>query len=122
MQFAIQCFRLKEIPELFVKWMKFHSGVNMYAAINSEITNSSWFCTFFSATIIGINFGEFINTELEESTQHYISFYYVIAIGALGYFPSYTLGAMMAAQLFETAKVEIPGLEAKIEKVLKMSA
>ena len=29
-------------------------------------------------------------------------------LGALGYFPSYTLGAMIAAQLFEKVKVDIP--------------
>ena len=37
--------------------------------------------------------------------------------GALGYFPSYTLGAMMAAQLFETAHKEIPSLDEKIKQV-----
>lgn len=36
------------------------------------------------------------------------------SLGALGYFPSYTLGAMMAAQLFETAEKEIPGLRGKL--------
>ena len=43
--------------------------------------------------------------------------YVTFPTGALGYFPSYTLGAMMAAQLYETAKKEIPDLEKKIEKV-----
>lgn len=43
--------------------------------------------------------------------------YVIFSTGALGYFPSYTLGAMMAAQLYETAKKEIPELEKKIEKV-----
>ena len=32
------------------------------------------------------------------------------------YFPSYTLGAMMAAQLFETAEKAIPDLRGKIAK------
>ncbi|KAM3570626.1 hypothetical protein VYU27_007320 [Nannochloropsis oceanica] len=38
------------------------------------------------------------------------------AVGALGYFPSYTLGAMMAAQLFAQARREIEGLEGQIEQ------
>lgn len=33
------------------------------------------------------------------------------SMGAIGYFPTYTLGTLYAAQLFETAKREIPGLE-----------
>eukprot|EP01035_Chromulina_nebulosa_P019725 gene19725-25653_t len=36
--------------------------------------------------------------------------------GAFGYFPSYSLGAMIAAQLFETAEKEIPDLRVKISK------
>eukprot|EP00624_Nannochloropsis_granulata_P006668 evm.model.NODE_50279_length_19378_cov_37.169006.1 len=36
------------------------------------------------------------------------------AVGALGYFPSYTLGAMMAAQLYAQARKEIDGLEGQI--------
>jgi carboxypeptidase Taq len=32
--------------------------------------------------------------------------------GAFGYFPSYTLGAMAAAQLMQAAKRDVPGLEA----------
>jgi carboxypeptidase Taq len=32
--------------------------------------------------------------------------------GAFGYFPSYTLGAMSAAQLMEAARAQVPGLEA----------
>jgi len=36
--------------------------------------------------------------------------------GAIGYFPSYSLGAMMATQLFRQAKKEISNLEEKIEK------
>ena len=35
---------------------------------------------------------------------------------ATRYFPSYTLGAMMAAQLFETAEKAIPDLRNKIAK------
>jgi carboxypeptidase Taq len=31
--------------------------------------------------------------------------------GAFGYFPSYTLGAMSAAQLMEAARAQVPGLE-----------
>lgn len=34
--------------------------------------------------------------------------------GAFGYFPSYTLGAMYAAQLFNAAQQHLPGLEEKI--------
>ena len=34
--------------------------------------------------------------------------------GAMGYFPTYTLGAMYAAQIFETAKTHIPDLENQI--------
>jgi Zn-dependent M32 family carboxypeptidase len=36
------------------------------------------------------------------------------AVGALGYFPSYTLGAMMAAQLWVSAERAIPSLSAEI--------
>mmetsp|Transcript_8164 Transcript_8164/g.19886 ORF Transcript_8164/g.19886 Transcript_8164/m.19886 type:complete len:574 (+) Transcript_8164:16-1737(+) len=36
--------------------------------------------------------------------------------GAFGYFPSYSLGAMMATQLFDQAKEEMPSLEADIRK------
>lgn len=31
-------------------------------------------------------------------------------VGGFGYFPNYTLGAMLAAQLFETAQAAVPGL------------
>jgi carboxypeptidase Taq len=34
--------------------------------------------------------------------------------GAFGYFPSYTLGAMYAAQLFNAAKLALPQLESDI--------
>ena len=33
------------------------------------------------------------------------------SMGAIGYFPTYTLGTLLAAQLFEKARVEVPGLE-----------
>ena len=36
------------------------------------------------------------------------------SFGAIGYFPSYTLGAIMAAQIFDAAKAAIPDLEAKV--------
>ena len=36
--------------------------------------------------------------------------------GAFGYFPSYTLGALIAAQLFEAAAKALPTLEAQIER------
>ena len=36
--------------------------------------------------------------------------------GAFGYFPSYSLGAMIAAQLFEKATEDIPDLSGKIER------
>ena len=38
------------------------------------------------------------------------------SFGAVGYFPSYTLGAIMAAQIFEAAGRDIPDLDAKISK------
>lgn len=38
------------------------------------------------------------------------------AVGAIGYFPCYTVGAMMAAQLFEAAKKALPELEAALAK------
>jgi len=37
-------------------------------------------------------------------------------VGAIGYFPSYTLGAMMAVQFYNEAKKQIPDLESKISK------
>ncbi|MBN4054199.1 carboxypeptidase M32 [Nitrospira defluvii] len=36
--------------------------------------------------------------------------------GAFGYFPTYTLGNLYAAQFFKQAKIEIPDLEPEIEK------
>ncbi|NBO19482.1 MAG: hypothetical protein EBV03_09715 [Proteobacteria bacterium] len=36
--------------------------------------------------------------------------------GAFGYFPTYTLGAMTAAQLFDAARKAIPGLPEHIRK------
>ncbi len=36
--------------------------------------------------------------------------------GAIGYFPTYTLGAMVAAQLFEAATKKIPQLESQLER------
>ena len=36
------------------------------------------------------------------------------SFGAIGYFPSYTLGAIMAAQIFEAATAELPALAAQI--------
>jgi carboxypeptidase Taq len=36
--------------------------------------------------------------------------------GLLGYFPSYTLGAMIAAQLFEAAENEMPDIRNKIRR------
>ena len=36
--------------------------------------------------------------------------------GSFGYFPSYTLGNLAAAQIYDRAKQEIPGLEAKIAR------
>ena len=37
-------------------------------------------------------------------------------LGLLGYFPTYTIGAVMAAQLFEAAKAALPGLEDAIRR------
>jgi carboxypeptidase Taq len=36
--------------------------------------------------------------------------------GAMGYFPTYTLGAMYAAQIYETARAAIPNLEESLSK------
>jgi len=36
------------------------------------------------------------------------------SLGALGYFPTYTLGNLMSAQLFDQAKKDLPGLDAQI--------
>ncbi len=38
------------------------------------------------------------------------------SIGAIGYFPTYTLGNLYAAQFSETAKKQLPKLEAQLEK------
>ena len=38
------------------------------------------------------------------------------AVGALGYFPSYTLGSLMAAQLYAQACVDLPGLEEELSQ------
>lgn len=38
------------------------------------------------------------------------------ACGAIGYFPSYTMGAMIAAQIYATAKSKIPNLESEFTK------
>jgi carboxypeptidase Taq len=39
------------------------------------------------------------------------------SMGALGYFPTYTLGAMYATQIFIAARKEIPDLDTLISKV-----
>ncbi len=36
------------------------------------------------------------------------------SLGALGYFPTYSLGNLMSAQLFDQAKQDLPGLDAQI--------
>ncbi|KAJ1461188.1 M32, carboxypeptidase Taq metallopeptidase peptidase [Pelagophyceae sp. CCMP2097] len=38
------------------------------------------------------------------------------SFGAIGYFPSYTLGAIMAAQLFQAASAQLPSLDEDIAK------
>jgi carboxypeptidase Taq len=38
------------------------------------------------------------------------------AVGAIGYFPCYTLGAMLAAQLFDAARAALPDLDADLAK------
>lgn len=38
------------------------------------------------------------------------------SMGAIGYFPTYTLGNLYAAQFFDTAKKEIPAFEALLQK------
>jgi carboxypeptidase Taq len=36
------------------------------------------------------------------------------AVGSFGYFPSYALGAVIAAQLYETLRTDVPGLEEQL--------
>jgi len=36
--------------------------------------------------------------------------------GLIGYFPTYTLGNLIAAQLWETLRAELPGVDAQIER------
>lgn len=38
------------------------------------------------------------------------------SMGAIGYFPTYTLGTLLAAQLFEKARADLPGLEEGFSK------
>jgi carboxypeptidase Taq len=38
------------------------------------------------------------------------------AVGSFGYFPSYALGAVMAAQLYETLRTEVPELDEQLSK------
>ncbi len=38
------------------------------------------------------------------------------SLGAIGYFPTYTLGNLYAAQFYEQAQKEIPGLTSEIEQ------
>ncbi len=38
------------------------------------------------------------------------------ACGDFGYFPTYTLGAIAAAQLFEAARVQVPGVDSALAK------
>lgn len=37
------------------------------------------------------------------------------SIGAFGYFPSYTLGAVMACQFLEAARKDLPDLDSSLE-------
>jgi carboxypeptidase Taq len=37
------------------------------------------------------------------------------SLGAIGYFPTYTLGNLMAAQMWESARRDLPGLDADLE-------
>lgn len=37
------------------------------------------------------------------------------SVGAFGYFPSYTLGAVMACQFLEAARLALPDLESSLE-------
>lgn len=53
-------------------------------------------------------------TRESKPTNHLSSSHTPIAIG---YFPSYTLGAMTAAQLYEAAKAEMPALEQDLAAV-----
>ena len=38
------------------------------------------------------------------------------AVGAFGYFPSYALGAVIAAQLYESLRAELPGLDEQLAR------
>src|ERR1700729_319223 len=38
------------------------------------------------------------------------------AVGSFGYFPSYALGAVIAAQLYESMRAELPGLDAQLAR------
>lgn len=37
------------------------------------------------------------------------------SVGAFGYFPSYTLGAVMACQFLEAARLALPDLDSSLE-------
>ena len=38
------------------------------------------------------------------------------AVGSFGYFPSYALGAVIAAQLYESLRAELPGLDEQLAR------
>lgn len=39
---------------------------------------------------------------------------YIFIAGLFGYFPTYTLGAMLAVQLFQAARKDLPDLDADL--------
>lgn len=66
-------------------------------------------------TIWNAKMKEYLNIDVPSDSKGVLQDVHWSA-GLFGYFPSYTLGSMIAAQLFETAKKEIPDLKEKIRK------
>jgi carboxypeptidase Taq len=56
---------------------------------------------------------EYLGVEPENDAQGVLQDVHWSA-GAIGYFPSYSLGAMMAVQLFDSARTDLPTLDADI--------
>ena len=58
---------------------------------------------------------EYLGTKVEKDAQGVLQDVHWSA-GAIGYFPTYTLGAMIAVQLFDKAKQDIPDLESQLSQ------
>jgi len=58
---------------------------------------------------------EYLGTTVQKDSQGVLQDVHWSA-GAIGYFPTYTLGAMIAVQLFDKAKADIPDLEGQLAK------